>query len=230
MGLDLDPTERRVVGSLIEKELSVPESYPLSLNALVVACNQKNNRDPVTAYEEHHVVGALRALMERGWVEELERAGSRVRRYAHRAPGMLAVEREDLALLAELLLRGPQSSTELRTRASRMAPFASVEDVERRLDGLAARPVPFVRYLGKRPGERVGRYTDLLGAAAASSEGAAPSRGAEAGTPHAPAAADPDDAARTAEAEPLAATTADLLARVEALEREVARLRARLEG
>ena len=224
MSLTLDPTERRVVGSLIEKDLSVPESYPLTLNSLLLACNQKNNRDPVTAYEEHHVAGALRALMDRGWVEELERAGSRTRSYAHRAKEMLAVERPELAILAELLLRGPQSSGELKTRASRMAPLASVEDVERRLEALASRPAPYVRFLGKRPGERVGRFTDLLGTPAASS---GPT---EAGAPHAPAAVDLDDAARAAEAEPLAATTSDLVARVERLEREVAALRARLDG
>jgi uncharacterized protein YceH (UPF0502 family) len=228
MSLVLDPTERRIVGSLIEKDLTVPEAYPLTLNALVLACNQKSNRDPETAYEEHHVVGALRSLMERGWVQEIERAGSRVRRYAHDGAGMLGVDRAGLALLAELLLRGPQSAVELRTRASRMAPLGSVEEVERRLEALATRPVPYVRFLGKRPGERVGRFTDLLGTPAASTAKAT-GGGDEAGAPRPPARDSAGDASGDDVSVTPSLPASDLRARVEALERAVAELRARLD-
>src|SRR5262245_56879220 len=133
MSIRLDPTERRVVGSLIEKELSVPDTYPLSLNALVLACNPKNNRDPETDFREHEVSGALRSLMDRGWVAEMDLAHGRTRRYAHRAGEQLGLDPHGLAILAELLLRGAQTVPELERRCSRMRPFASPEEVERRL-------------------------------------------------------------------------------------------------
>jgi uncharacterized protein YceH (UPF0502 family) len=221
MSIALDATERRVLGSLVEKDLSVPESYPLTLNALLAACNQKSNRDPETEYAEHEVVGALRALMQRGWVTENERSGGRTARYAHRAREMLAVDDVDAAILAELLLRGPQSAMELKTRASRMRPVASPEEAERRLEALAARPVPYVRLLGRRAGERVPRWEHLL---AKEPAGAAPAPTTAPSPRATPAAApgSPDPAA-----DDLAAAVADLRARLDRLEREVADLRAR---
>src|SRR5436190_6596436 len=153
MSLELDRTERRVVGCLVEKELAVPEGYPLTLNALVAACNQKSNRDPEMSLAEHEVAGALQALMNRGWVAELEMAGARTRRYAHKVREQLAVEDADLAMLAELWLRGPQSAPELEKRAARMRPQTSLESVGARLAALEKRPVPYVRLLGRRPGE-----------------------------------------------------------------------------
>src|SRR5688572_18186650 len=105
MPIALDPTERRIVGSLAEKQLSVPEAYPLTLNALVLACNQKSNRDPETSLTEGEVQGALHALMDRGWVVRLELAGARTVRYEHRMGEQLGVDERDLALLVELLLR-----------------------------------------------------------------------------------------------------------------------------
>src|SRR5262245_9294200 len=99
MAFALDATERRVVGSLLEKEMTVPAAYPLTINALLAACNQKNNRDPDSDYAEHEVVGALRALMHGGWVTENERSGGRTPRYAHRFREMLAVDEVESALL-----------------------------------------------------------------------------------------------------------------------------------
>jgi uncharacterized protein len=210
MSLLLDATQRRVLGSLVEKEMTVPEAYPLTLNALLAACTQKSNRDPETEYAEHEVVGAVRSLMQTSWVQELERSGSRTARYAHRAREMLAIDDVEVAILTELLLRGPQSSTELKTRASRMKPLASPEEVERRLEALAARPVPYVHLLGRRPGERVPRWEHLLAKEAPA--GAAP-------------AAEPPRAPVTAASPAPMDALADLRARVERLEREVAALR-----
>jgi uncharacterized protein YceH (UPF0502 family) len=214
MTVALDPTERRIVGSLVEKQLSVPESYPLTLHALVLACNQKSNRDPATELPESHVLGALQALMDRGWVTRLELVGARTVRYEHRAREQLGVSEPELAILAELLLRGPQSAPELERRASRMRPFASLAAVEDALRGLSERPVPYVRLLGRRPGERVPRWEHLL--APEGERARAPTSGE--------AAAEPPTEAR----EP-AAPPPDLATRVEALEREVAALRDRLD-
>ena len=219
MSLALDPTERRVLACLIEKETTVPESYPLTINSLVLACNQKSNRDPHTDWPEHFVDGALRALMDKGWVQQMELAGSRTRRYGHLAGDQLGVDAHALAILAELMLRGPQSAKELETRASRMRPFASLDDVERRLAALAARPVPYVRLLGKRPGERVPRWEQLLGGGeAVVSETPSPRA---ASTPHEPTPTPP-----RAVADPLA----DVLARLAHLEREVESIRDELES
>lgn len=225
MSIALDRTERRVVGSLVEKDLSVPETYPLTLNALVLACNQKSNRDPEMELAEHEVYGALRALMDRGWVVEMELAGARTKRYAHRAREQLAVDDADLAILAELLLRGPQSPPELRTRASRMRPLSDADEVEARLRRLAERPVPYVRFVGRRTGERVPRCEHTLAPAGEAPSGdaaSAPSAGpapAPRATPLAPAAATPSAHAPS---------VADLLARIERLEAEVEALRRRV--
>lgn len=232
MSIRLDPTERRIVGCLIEKQLTTPDQYPLTLNALLAGCNQKNNRDPLSDYREHEIQGAIRALMDRGWVGELERSGGRTVRYEHRAAEQLGVDAEDLAILAELLLRGPQSPTELNTRASRMRPLGSPEAVERRLQGLAARPVPYVEFLGRRPGERVPRWRQLLSPESAG-VGASASGAPASGDVPAPAAPPRPVAAPTAAPSagaPSAAALAELEARVERLERTVAELRAAIGG
>lgn len=163
MPLDLDPLEQRLVGVLIEKELSVPESYPLTVNSLVAGANQKSNRDPSMDAQDYQVEGALKSLLAKGWALELEREGGRTRRYAHQAETHLSVGKAELAILAELLLRGPQAPGELKTRAERMAPVGTSEDVERRLRELAARPVPYVRVLERRPREHAARWMHLLG-------------------------------------------------------------------
>ena len=223
MSIELDPTECRVLGSLVEKQLSVPEAYPLTLNSLVLACNQKSNRDPAMEIPEYHVQGALRALRDRGWVHDMELAGARTIRYAHRAADQLGVDEKDLAILAELWLRGPQSPQELRARASRMRPFTSPEEVENRLRALSTRPVPYVRFLGKRPGERAPRWAHSFGIAAETaaipgSEG--PLRATEVAEEPAPRQAPTH----------LGEAVAALAERVSALESEVARLRARAGG
>lgn len=224
MPLQLDRTERRIVGSLLEKEMTVPDAYPLTLNSLLLACNQSSNRDPEMHLQEFEVTGAVRALMQKGWVAEMELSGARTRRYGHLAREQLGVDDVDLAILAELLLRGPQSPQELKTRASRMKPIATPEDAERRLQALAARPVPYVRFLGKRPGERVPRWEHLLG-----KPGETPPPPAEpevapttSAAPHAaPATTATSHAAPAVGAD----TLASLVARVEALERTVAELK-----
>jgi uncharacterized protein YceH (UPF0502 family) len=217
MPLQLDRTERRIVGSLLEKEMTVPDAYPLTINSLLLACNQSSNRDPEMHLQEFEVTGAVRALMQKGWVAEMELSGARTRRYAHLAREQLGVDDVDLAILAELLLRGPQSPQELKTRASRMKPVATPEDVERRLQALAARPVPYVRFLGRRPGVRVPRWEHLLGKPGETPP--PPPEPVVAST--GPAASAAPQAAPAAAADPLAA----LAARVEALERTVAELK-----
>lgn len=167
MSIELDNLEQRIVGVLIEKQLSVPESYPLSVNALVAGCNQKNNRDPVMDVEDYEVEGALRSLMDKQWVTRPEAIGSRVLRYAHEAAAQLGVESADMALLSELLVRGPQAPGALKTRANRMHPIASPAEVEERLAAMAARPVPYVEQLQRQPRERAARWRHLLGKAAA---------------------------------------------------------------
>ena len=119
MPLDLDPLEQRLVGVLIEKEATVPESYPLTVNSLVLGANQKSNRDPVTDVQDYQVEGAIKSLLIKGWIVELERGGSRTKRYAHQAERQLGVGKGELAILTELLIRGPQTPTELKTRCER---------------------------------------------------------------------------------------------------------------
>jgi len=235
MSIRLDPTERRIIGSLVEKQLTVPEAYPLTLNSLVLACNQKSNRDPEMELRDYHVQGALRALMDRGWVRELERAGSRTVRYEHAAGEQLGVTDRELAILAELLLRGPSSAKEIETRASRMRPMGTVEEVESRLRELATRPVPYVHLLGRRPGERVPRWEHLLGSEPAAAADPAVGTAAADGPAGAPAA--PAHVARSsppslgvAGAVIAPDVLGTILARLDRLEREVSELRSSLGG
>jgi uncharacterized protein len=222
MSLHLDRTERRIVGCLVEKELSVPEAYPLTLNSLVAACNQKSNREPEMNLAEHEVAGALQSLMQKGWASELEMAGARTRRYAHRAREQLGVNEQDLAVLAELLLRGPQSAPELEKRASRMRPLGSLEAVEARLDALGKRPVPYVRFLGRRTGERVPRWEHTLG-----SEPETATQTTPVATPHVTLHA--SAAVESAHASPAAVNPFDaIVARIARLEADVSDLKRRL--
>jgi len=168
--LDLDRLEQRVVGVLIEKEMTVPDTYPLTLNALVAGCNQKNNREPQMQVEDYEVEGALRALMDRGWVTRQERDGGRTHRYQHEAREQLGTDDVDLALLSELLCRGPQAPGALVPRVSRMQPVASAAEIERRLEALAARPVPYVARMERRPREQQARWRHLLGGPADAGE------------------------------------------------------------
>jgi uncharacterized protein YceH (UPF0502 family) len=162
MDLPLSQAEARVLGCLIEKELTTPEYYPLTLNALTNACNQKSNRDPVTALEEADVVRALDALRERGLAEKIYKAGSRTPKYEHYARKRLEIDEAEVAVMAELLLRGPQTVGELRSRATRMHPFGTMQKVQGVLDALAARQEPLVRQLPRQPGRKEPRYAHLL--------------------------------------------------------------------
>lgn len=214
MRIELDSLEARVIGCLIEKQITTPDQYPLSLNALVNACNQKSSRDPVMDLDEATVQHVLDALSRKHLVLERSGFGSRVPKYQHlfcnTEYGSLKFSAQELAIVCELLLRGPQTAGELRSRAARMASFASATDVETALQGLVEREgAPLVTRLAREPGRRELRFMHLFG-------GEPP--------PQAVASdADAEGAAQTAE--PDALTT-----RVARLEEEVRLLRAELEA
>ena len=160
--LQLTPDESRVLGVLIEKALTTPEQYPLSLNAVVNGANQKNNRDPVTAMAEGDAFEALEGLRAKGLVIRSDMAGSRVNKYRQQAAEALHVRTAELVILAELLLRGPQTLGELRGRASRMHPLESLDVVKNMLRAMQERGEPLVRELPPAPGSRAERYVQLL--------------------------------------------------------------------
>jgi uncharacterized protein len=211
MDIEFSALEARVIGSLIEKQITTPDQYPLSLNALTNACNQKSNRDPVMSLDETLVQATLDQLARKHWVLEKAGFGSRVPKYQHRfcntEYGTLKFSPQELAVVCELLLRGPQTPGELRARASRMAGFADAEELERVLQGLAERADgPFVARLAREPGRREARYAHLFCGAIASDT------------------AVPDGAVSGG-----AAGLAACLSRLERLEHEVRELRAELE-
>ncbi len=162
MEIQLSAAEARVLGSLVEKDLTTPDYYPLTLNALTNACNQKSNRDPVVAFEEADVVRALDGLRHKGLAMQAHGEGSRVPKYRHSLGEKLHLERDEQAVLAELLLRGPQTLGELRTRAERMAPLPTLEEVERILGELAGRTPCLAIKLPRQPGRKEHRYAHLL--------------------------------------------------------------------
>lgn len=163
--LPLDPDELRVLGALIEKQLTTPDYYPLTLNAIIAACNQKNNREPVVAYDEATVVRALERLRDRRLVAMVTTAGSRVPKYKHNFPETIGLDARDTAILCELMLRGPQTTAELRARGERLAPMADMAATQLALDELAQRPAgPLVVKLPRQPGQKEQRYAHLLGA------------------------------------------------------------------
>ena len=137
--MDLDAVEVRVLGCLIEKQRTTPDQYPLSLNALRLACNQTTSRDPVVDYDEGTIRSALDRLGNRGWTRLASGPGSRAAKFRHLLDDALQLTPSQLALLAVLMLRGPQTAAELRTRGERLYPFSSTEDVETALRGLAER-------------------------------------------------------------------------------------------
>jgi len=167
MAIELSATEARVIGCLIEKEITTPEQYPLSLNALTNACNQKSNRDPVLELDEATVQRTLDQLAKRYLVSEHGGFGSRVAKYQHRfcntEYGTLKFTPQELGIVCELLLRGPQTPGELRSRASRLCPL-DVTEVEHALEQLARREDgPYVKRLPREPGKRESRYAHLFG-------------------------------------------------------------------
>lgn len=167
MKIELTAHEARVIGCLIEKQITTPDQYPLSLNALTNACNQKSNRDPVLDLDEQTVQRTLDDLSRKHLVIEKAGFGSRVPKYQHvfcnTQFGSLKFTPQELAIVCELTLRGPQTPGELRGRASRMAPFTDVSEVETALDALAKREDgPFVVKLAREPGRRESRYAQLF--------------------------------------------------------------------
>jgi uncharacterized protein len=170
MNIELSPIEARIVGCLIEKQITTPDQYPLSLNALVNACNQKSNRDPVMSSDEAAIQTTLDHLIRKHLVIEKSGFGSRVPKYQHRFCntefGPLKFTPQELAIICELLVRGPQTPGELRTRAARMAPFSDVGQVETALESLSSRADgPFVVRLPREPGRRDSRYAHLFSGA-----------------------------------------------------------------
>jgi uncharacterized protein YceH (UPF0502 family) len=167
MKIELTPVEARVIGCLIEKAITTPDQYPLSLNALVNACNQKSNRDPLLDLDERTVQATVDGLAKKHFVMEKSGFGSRVPKYQHRFCntefGTLKLDPLELATICELLLRGPQTPGELRTRAARMAPIGDVSEVEEALSRLAGRSDgPFVTRLARQPGRRDSQYAHLF--------------------------------------------------------------------
>jgi uncharacterized protein len=158
----LSDVEVRVLGSLIEKDITTPDYYPLSLNALVNACNQKNNRDPVMTLNEDAVRAALESLQSQGMAGPARGADSRVTKYEHRLQEVFNFDRREIAILCVLLLRGAQTPGELRGRAERMYRFEELEDVLGTLDRLSSRTPPLVAVLPRQPGTKESRYMQLF--------------------------------------------------------------------
>lgn len=204
--IQLDPYEARLFGVLIEKALTTPEQYPLTVNAAMNGVNQKSNRDPVLSLEEDQVAMALERLVQKYLARKVFPGNSRVEKYCHNGKDGLGLDTQELAIMAELLMRGPQTAGELRTRANRMQPIESLDQLMDVLEPLIARG--FVQRVAPVPGSRAERYVQLL------SPGLHPLD-----------ARQPAYAAASSEAPGPATPVANLAARVEALEAEVERLR-----
>ncbi len=208
--MDLDPVEVRILGCLIEKQRTTPDAYPLSLNALRLACNQSTNRTPVVDYDEGALRDALQRTYRRGWTRLTSGHGSRAAKYRHLLDEALGLAPDELALLAVLMLRGPQTPGELKQRSERLQRFADLDAVHATLARLIERG--HVAELPRQPGQKEERYQQLLGGADGSDEPAAqPAPAPQAPVAQAPAPTPPADDERIA-----------------ALEREVAALRAEL--
>ena len=158
----LDEIEVRVLGALLEKEITTPDYYPLSLNALINACNQKSNREPVMALDESAVRQALDSLNEKNLAGQVTSADSRVPKFAHRLQEVFNFDRRETAVLCVLLLRGPQTPGELRGRTERMYRFDDLGVVESALHRLMEREPPLVKKLARQPGTKESRYAHLL--------------------------------------------------------------------
>ncbi len=159
----LNDHEQRVLGALVEKQISTPDYYPITLNALVNACNQKNHRDPVVSYTEADVQRALESLRGKQLAFLFDGATSRVAKYGHFFDKVFSLERPEVAVLCVLLLRGPQTPGELRSRTPHLHAFESLPAVEETLQKLASRPEPLVQKLPRLPGTKEARYAHLLG-------------------------------------------------------------------
>jgi uncharacterized protein len=220
MPAPLSDVEIRVLGALLEKARTTPDNYPLSLNALTSACNQSSNREPVMSLTETEVSATVDALRKRQLVRAIVRSGGGVTKYMQLMDETMGLVNRQLAVLCVLMLRGPQTAGELRTRTQRLHEYDDVADVESALEGLASRePEPLVVRLPRRPGQREERWAHLLAGEAAAH--AADARAADVASPreeraHAPAAAPADDRLVRMESE------------IAALKQELAELRAEL--
>lgn len=213
--VELDRTEARIVGVLIEKQRTVPDTYPMTENALVTGCNQKNNRDPVMDLEPFEVAGACMALHQREVIARVE-GGGRAAKFRHKLDELLGVGDDALAVLCELLVRGPQAPGALKPRVARLGFHGTPAQIEDVLRDLAARPKPLVALQPKRPRERDARWAHLL----------APGGGVESE----PSAAAPD-APPSPAAPPVTSASDDaVLERLAALEARVDELERRLDG
>jgi uncharacterized protein YceH (UPF0502 family) len=217
---ELTSDEVRVLGVLIEKAMTTPEQYPLSLNAIVSGASQKNNRDPVMEMDEDRAFAAVSSLRDKGLAIQFSQPGMRVHKFKHAADVKLGLNPRQLVIMAELLLRGAQTLGELRGRASRMYNIESLDVAKSVVGELAGRPEPLVRELPPAPGSRAERYEQLLGGETVG-DAVVPAAG-QSGEADAPAAA---GAAATGSGP---AAAGNLAHRVEALEAEVAQLRAAL--
>jgi len=158
----LTPTEVRVLGSLIEKQITTPEYYPLTLNSLTAACNQKNNRNPITSLAESEVEDALYTLREKNLAYVFHGSTSRVPKYKHVAPEVLHVTPPELAAMCVLMLSGPQTVGEIRTRGHRLYEFSGLEEVDETLRALKTKDEPMVMSLPRQPGQKEARFAHLL--------------------------------------------------------------------
>lgn len=206
--MELTSEEGRVLGCLVEKQLTTPQLYPLTDNALIAACNQTSNRDPVVTYDLSTVRLTARSLREKGLARMVHRSGERSEKHHHLLDTSLGLSAGQVALLAVLFLRGPQTPAELRARSERMHPFDTVPQVQEVLDGLADRDDPLVARLDRQPGRKEARYGQLL-----------------AGGGQAQAAPSPDQTEA-----PVGLTLAGLSREVDLLRAEVARLRTQVDG
>ena len=162
MDIVLDDREVRILGSLIEKEMTTPEYYPLTLNALTNACNQKSNRNPVVFFDEASVTLGLDGLLAKGLARKTIVAGSRVAKYVHAFLDRFDLSRQEMAVLCELMVRGPQTAGELRARTERMAAFGDLEEVGKTLQGLIGYDPPLAATLPRQAGKKEIRYMHLL--------------------------------------------------------------------
>ncbi|HZE71878.1 MAG TPA: YceH family protein [Pyrinomonadaceae bacterium] len=163
MATVLNDVEVRVLASLVEKQVTTPEYYPLTLNSLTLACNQKNNRNPVTAFDETTVMQALESLREKNLAYVFYGSSSRVPKYKHVMPEVLHLSQQELAVMCVLMLRGAQTLGELKDRGARLHEFSNVEEVDATLNQLAVKePDPLVTRLPRQPGQKEARFAHLL--------------------------------------------------------------------
>ena len=225
--MDLEPEEGRIIGALVEKQLTTPQQYPLTLNALLSACNQTSSRDPIVSYDERTVESALVDLKNKGLVRFVHPShGRSATRYRQVIEEALSLDTRQLALLAVLLLRGPQTPGELRARVERLVSFASPGDVEAELEALTAREKPLVVRLPRQLGRKEMRYDQLL--ARRPDDEQRPSGGEP--SPRWTAVPERRDRVATAEPEPsLAAEVVALRAEVDALRRDLDEVMSQLD-